>query len=100
VTIAPINPDPVGAYEGDTGGPDIRGNGGGVEQWPAAHLLDASGAGTGQAEGTRRIESLMGSLLPFDEDSVVAAIDGVGDHERKIKRPPGVEGLPACDYKI
>jgi len=54
-----------------------------VEQRAPADLLNAAGAGTRQPKQPGREEGLVASVIPFDEDAVVAAVDGVGDGEHR-----------------
>ena len=53
VTVAPLDPESVGADQLQRKGPNIGRHAGGVKQRPATHLLDATGAGTGKSERTR-----------------------------------------------
>src|SRR5215216_4495120 len=79
VTITPLYSHTAGTHQRERQGSDINGDTGRVEQCPSAHLLDTGGARTGETQGTGREEALMAPVIPFDEYSVIATVDGVGN---------------------
>ena len=78
MTVAPLNPEPVGTHERERERPDVSGDACRVEQGTPAHFLYASGARTSQPESSGREEPFMAVLVPLDQETVVPAIDGVG----------------------
>jgi hypothetical protein len=79
MSITPVDAQSVSTNELERYRPDVCRYPDRVQQRAAAHLLNAAGAGTGQAEGAGRKESGVTVLVPFDQETVVPAIDGVGD---------------------
>src|SRR5215213_3708619 len=77
VPITPVNPEAIAADQLERRRPNIERHARSIEQRTAAHLLDTRGTGTGEAEGSSREESDVAALVPLDEQSVVAAVDGV-----------------------
>jgi len=94
VAIAPLDLEAIRAHEGEGKRPDIGGDGGRIQQWPATHLLHAAGARAGQTQVAGGKEPFVTTLVPLDAEPVVLSIDGVGDlHRRKEgKRERGKEG--------
>lgn len=78
MAVAPVDPEPVGSHQLDGHGPDVCRDPGGVEQGPASHLLDALGAGAGQAELPGGVERLVASAIPVEQEAVVPTRDGLG----------------------
>src|SRR4029077_8359404 len=69
VSVAPVDPEPVGAHQREGPGPDVARDRVRLEQAAPGHLLDASGAGTGQPELPGGIEPGMAVRVPLDEDT-------------------------------
>jgi hypothetical protein len=91
MTVTPDHLESIGPHQRERQRPDVCRYTLWVQQGPAAHLLDAGGAGAGQAKGPGRIKPPVPLLVPFDQDSVVSAVNGVGNGE-------GHEGLLAIGY--
>jgi hypothetical protein len=82
VPVAPLDLDAVSTHESYAQGADVGGYGCRIEERFTAHLLYAGRTGTCEPEPSGRIEGLMPVLVPFDLQSVVLAVDGVGNfHE-------------------
>ena len=82
VPITPLNPQAVGSDQGNRNRSDIAAYLRRIQQWPSTHFFDTSGTGTGQPELAGGIKPLVVANVPFDKDTVVAAVDGVGDWRR------------------
>lgn len=80
VTIAPVDSQAVGTHQPNRYRPNVARHTRGVQQGTPAHLLHAPGTGAGQAKRTGGEEAHVPVLVPFDEEAVVPAINGVGDH--------------------
>jgi hypothetical protein len=110
VPVAPVYSKSVGSYQLERKRTDVGWHQRRVKQGAATHFLDTRGAGAGQPERPSRKEPLMPGLIPFDEDTVVATVDGVGegvvhgywqlaigywllDDLTKNKKPPKSEGF-------
>ena len=88
VAVAPMNSESVGPHQCQRHRPDVTWHRSGIQQRPAAHLLDTSGAGAGQSEAAGGIERLMSLIVPLDQKAVIATVDGVGDYHEGKKNPP------------
>src|SRR5215213_8245315 len=104
VAVAPVNPETVGTDQSQAQRFDVGRHRSRVEQWTPADLFDAAGTGTGQPKQSCREKGLVTPVIPFDEDAVVAAVDGVWNREhgeswelgarsRKDEDPPRTRGL-------
>jgi len=81
VAITPMHPETIGPDQSQAQWAYIGRHLCRVQQRAPADFLNAAGAGTRQPKQPGREEGLVASVIPFDEDAVVAAVDGVGDGE-------------------
>jgi hypothetical protein len=77
MSVTPVNPDSVGSHQCHRRGTDVGRDRERIEQWPAAHLLDATGARTSEAKGAGREEPLVAALIPLDTETVIGSVDCV-----------------------
>src|SRR6476469_3310346 len=81
VAVTPEHPETISPNQSQAQWMDIGRHRCRVEQWAPADLLNATGTGTRQPKRSCREEGLVASVIPFDENAVVPAVDGVGDRE-------------------
>jgi hypothetical protein len=79
VAVAPVHSESVRPNQLNRNGTDVGWNDRGVEERAATHFLDAAGTGARQPQGSSGEKPVMSLLVPFDEEPVVSAVDGVGD---------------------
>ena len=79
MTVAPLDSKAISADQLQGEGPNVRRYVAWVEQRPATHLFDTPGTGTGKPEGTGREEAGVTQLIPFDQETVIAAGNGIGN---------------------
>jgi len=81
VAITPLHPETIGTDKSQAQWAYIGRYLCRVEQRAPADLLNAAGTGTRQPKQPGREEGLVAPVIPFDENTVVASVDGVGDRE-------------------
>ena len=83
VAITPVHPETIGPNQSQAQWAYIGRYLCRVEQRAPADLLNAAGTGTRQPKQPGREEGLVALIIPFNENAVVAAVDGVGDGEHR-----------------
>lgn len=79
MSITPLDPDAICTHESNGDRPDIPWDHSRIQKRPPADLLDAAGAGAVKTQRASRVEAFVTTLIPFDSETVVLAIDGVRD---------------------
>ena len=97
MSVAPVDPDSVGAHQVDPEGTDVGRHPGRIEQGPAGHFLDALRAGARQPEGPGGVKRPVALPVPLDEDAVIAPRYGCRNHSLfAIPYSPSIRRSPAA----
>ena len=85
VAVAPVNPEPISADEGEMHGTDIRSHRHGIEEGPARHLIDALGTRARQPKPPCGKPDRGATGDPLEQDPIVAPSDCGGDRRRSAR---------------